>query len=207
MNDRKKKREEYEKDYLKRMSEKEHSTNTDNKDSIPETNSDPFVELAAKIQNDYPERFTTKKSTAYINSSNSVDQTPNISRTETVRVIPDLHKLTDEEVQKRRDEIEGIRKERLESKPYRTYENKKEIPVPSIILNAKVDDYYSIFGVNNTINCEELRAHFRTLTKKYNASTNSMNKSKSEIEELNLIQTRVNQAFGELKKIHCGGGF
>ena len=118
------------------------------------------------------------------------------------RKVSDIHKLTREEVEKARAEIEIIKIK----EPDR--QSQKTIPTQETILNAGItlDNCYVILGVDQFITCDELKEQFRELSVKYNSSIGMLNRTKEENEKIGKVHTRINQAYAELDKAHkCRG--
>jgi len=118
------------------------------------------------------------------------------------RKVSDIHKLTREEVEKARAEIEIIKIK----EPDR--QSQKTIPTQETILNAGItlDNCYVILGVDQFITCDELKEQFRKLSVKYNSSIGMLNRTKEENEKIGKVHTRINQAYAELDKAHkCRG--
>ena len=114
------------------------------------------------------------------------------------RRVSDIHKLTREEVEKARAEIEIIKIR----EPHR--QSQKTISTPATILNAGItlDDCYVIFGIDQHITCDELKEQFRKLSVKYNSSIGMLSRTKEENEIIGKVHTRINQAYSELAKTH-----
>ena len=118
------------------------------------------------------------------------------------RKVSDIHKLTREEVEKARAEIEIIKIREPNRK------SQKIIPTQATILSAGItlDDCYVILGVDQFITCDELKDQFRKLSVKYNSSIGMLSRTKEENEIIGKVHTRINQAYTELDKAHkCGG--
>ena len=118
------------------------------------------------------------------------------------RKVSDIHKLTREEVEKARAEIEIIKIK----EPDR--QSQKTIPTQETILNAGItlDNCYVILGVDQFITCDELKDQYRKLSVKYNSSIGMLSRTKEENEIMGKVHTKINQAYPELNKAHkCGG--
>ena len=80
--------------------------------------------------------------------------------------------------------------------------SKPNIPSANQILQSH--DPYGIFGLKPDTTCQEVKSQFKELSRTYNASRGSINKSKEEKAQINAIQSRINTAYDTLRKRHCG---
>ncbi len=80
--------------------------------------------------------------------------------------------------------------------------NKKEIPSVNQILHC--NDPYVTFNLTQDTTCDEIKSVYRKLSKNYNASRGSANRSQDEQERLTKTQSKINIAYDFLRKKHCG---
>ena len=82
------------------------------------------------------------------------------------------------------------------------FSSKSNIPSANQILQSY--DPYLIFGLKPDTTCQEIKLQFKELSRIYNASRGSINKSMEEKAQINAIQSRINTAYDTLRKRHCG---
>lgn len=80
--------------------------------------------------------------------------------------------------------------------------NKKGIPSINQILHS--NDPYVIFNLTQDTTCDEIKSAYKELSKNYNASRGSANRSHEEQERLTKTQSKINIAYDSLRKEHCG---
>ena len=190
--------EQYEKDML----ESQGISDEDTTASVPKPYENPFEEITNTIHKDFPERFVSPEPpNPYTQYNESADDTVEVKRSYTPRKVKPIRKLTKEEVEKRQAEIELriARRSPMEHKKKKIKDITEEI-----ILNAGSKGYYEIFGVDETITCDELKERHRELTKNFNVSTGIAQKTEEEVERGTDVQSRINLSYDQLKRIHCG---
>jgi len=82
------------------------------------------------------------------------------------------------------------------------FSSKTKLPDINQILHS--EDPYVVFGLKPDTTCDEVKMKFRELSRVYNASRGSINKSLEEKKQINTIQSRINLAYDKLRKKHCG---
>ena len=106
-----------------------------------------------------------------------------------------------EEVNRREREEQPKPRQQEKSRLFSKFKIKHGIPLSNQILQSH--DPYIIFGLTKDTNCQEIKQKFKELSRTYNASTGSMNKTLQEKETLNKLQSRINVAYDSLRKRHC----
>ena len=75
--------------------------------------------------------------------------------------------------------------------------------VPSINQILHTADPYKIFNVTQDVTCAQIKARFKKLSKNYNASRGSANRTRKEQRLLTQAQSKINLAYDFLSKRHC----
>ena len=75
--------------------------------------------------------------------------------------------------------------------------------IPSINQLLRITDPYKIFNVTQDTTCAQIKARFKKLSKAYNASRGSANRTHKEQQLLTQAQSKINLAYDFLSKKHC----
>ena len=78
-----------------------------------------------------------------------------------------------------------------------------DLVVPSINQILHTADPYKIFNVTQDVTCAQIKARFKKLSKSYNASRGSANRTRKEQRLLTQAQSKINLAYDFLSKRHC----
>jgi len=100
----------------------------------------------------------------------------------------------------RREKIKE--KTSTKSKIFSRSSNKEDIPSVNQILHC--NDPYLTFNLTQDTTCNEIKSVYKKLSKNYNASRGSANRSPEEQERLTKTQSKINIAYDFLRKKHCG---
>lgn len=80
--------------------------------------------------------------------------------------------------------------------------NRSETPSINQILNS--NDPYVTFNITPDTTCDEIKSKYRELSRNYNASRGSVNRTREEQELLTRTQIKIINAYDFLKRKHCG---
>lgn len=76
--------------------------------------------------------------------------------------------------------------------------------LPSINQILHSSDHYETFNISQDSTCDEIKSKYKELSKNYNAARGSVHRNLEEQDRLNKTQSKINIAYNELRKKHCG---
>ena len=103
-----------------------------------------------------------------------------------------------EEINKR----ERLKQENISTKSKIFSRSKSGLPSINQILHSS--DHYETFNISQDSTCDEIKSKYKELSKNYNAARGSVNRNLEEQDRLNKTQSKINIAYNELRKKHCG---
>ena len=175
-----------------------------NRMGIPHESHDS-KDSAKTNQNQAKERFNSEPNSNFNNPKQNRREHNRLSREEVMqeRERRERQKIQQEaqEEANRRERQEKPQKQNEKQGMFSRFKIKHGIPSPNQILHSH--DPYIIFGLSNDTTCQEIKQKFKELSRAYNASTGSMNKTVQEKETLNRLQSRINVAYDFLRERHC----
>lgn len=164
---------------IQEKTSKQHVVDNEDTESINET----LQELGKRVNRDNPNKISREK----------------ILAERRKRERQKVEQEAQEEVN-RREKIKE--KTSAKSKIFSPSSNKQEIPSINQILHC--NDPYVTFNLTQDTTCDEIKSTYKKLSKNYNASRGSANRSAEEQERLTKIQSKINIAYDFLRKKHCG---
>ncbi len=76
--------------------------------------------------------------------------------------------------------------------------------LPSINQILHSSDPYETFNISQESTCNDIKSKYKELSKNYNASRGSVNRTLEEQEKITKTQSKINIAYDVLRKKHCG---
>ena len=163
------------------LREKQKRFDTENNSDGIDSFGDAMQELGRQIHGDSPNRLSREK----------------ILEERRKRKRRTIEQEAQEEM-KRRDLKE---QDKTSTKPKIFSHVKSEIPSINQILHD--NDPYVTFNLTQDTTCNEIKSRYKELSKNYNASRGSVNRTKEEQERLTRVQSKINIAYNFLRKKHC----
>ncbi len=103
-----------------------------------------------------------------------------------------------EEVKRR----ENLKQEKVSTKSKIFSRSSSGLPSINQILHSS--NPYETFNIEEESTCDDIKSKYKELSKNYNATRGSVNRTSEEQELLTKTQSKINIAYDFLRKKHCG---
>ena len=100
---------------------------------------------------------------------------------------------------RRRENLKKQEKTSITSKIFSRLNS--DLPSVNKILHS--NDPYETFNISRDSTCDDIKSKYKELSKNYNATRGSVNRTREEQERLTKTQSKINIAYDFLRKKHC----